>query len=78
MCLAYFTQEMKVGVKTLRAVRSECKAAGGAHVILVAPKGLTHFASRELAVVDGLHVEIFRKDTLSSNVTNPESPTLLN
>ena len=69
LCLAYFTQETKVGVKTLRAVRSECKAAGGAHLILVAPEGLTHFASRELAVEDGLHVEIFRKDELSFNVT---------
>lgn len=68
-CLVYFTQELKVGVKTLRRVRGECKAAGTAHLILVAREGLTHFAARELLGDDDPSTEIFRKDELSFNVT---------
>ena len=68
-CLVYFTQESKVGVKTLRRVRSECRAAGAARLLLVTREGLTHFAARELLADDGLVVEIFRKAELSFNVT---------
>ena len=68
-CFVYFTQEPKVGVKTMRRVRSECRAAGAARLILVTRDGLTHFAAREQQADDGLAVEIFRKSELSFNVT---------
>ena len=68
-CFVYFTREDKVGVKTLRRVCAECKAGGAAHLILVSADGLTHFATRELQVSEGLYVETFRKTELSFNVT---------
>ena len=68
-CLVYATQEVKVGVKTLRRVRVESKATGAAHLILLTREGLTHFATRELQVDVGLVTEIFRKEELSFNVT---------
>ena len=69
LCLVFFSDEPKVGVKTLRATRVEAEAAKAGRVIFVTRAGLTHFAKRELEKDAGLKTEIFCKAELSFNVT---------
>ena len=47
--LVYLSHESKVGVRTLRKIRSECSDADSEHLILISLDGLTPFATRELA-----------------------------
>lgn len=67
LLLAYVTNETKVGVKSLRKLREECRRYGSKHLILICPDGLTPFAAKELEKQDKdeLDVEVFRKDEIS-------------
>jgi DNA-directed RNA polymerase I, II, and III subunit RPABC1 len=70
LCLVFFGDEPKVGVKTLRQTKAEAEGSGAKHIIFVTRAGLTHFAQRELQAGEGARMEIFCKAELSFNVTH--------
>lgn len=67
LLLSYVTNETKVGVKSLRKLREECRRNGSKHLILLCPDGLTPFATKEIDLLDKdeLDIEVFRKYELS-------------
>jgi DNA-directed RNA polymerase I, II, and III subunit RPABC1 len=67
----YITEENKVGVKTLRRIREECKKSRCMFVIIICPFGLTPFALKEMSNDDEgqSRIDVFKKAELSFNVT---------
>jgi DNA-directed RNA polymerase subunit H (RpoH/RPB5) len=70
-CLrVYITEETKVGVKTLRKLKDECRRTKCDRLLLLCPSGLTPFAAKELSAEEsGPHLEVFKKNELAFNVT---------
>lgn len=66
----YLTNEGKVGVKSVRKIRDECKKNRYALAILVCPNGLTPFATKEMGMEgDAPQIDVFKKAQLAFNVT---------
>ena len=65
----YLTDEVKVGVKSVRKLRDDSQRSGAKHILLVCPEGLTPFAAKELKDMESqdaeFGVEVFRKNELS-------------
>jgi DNA-directed RNA polymerase I, II, and III subunit RPABC1 len=68
----YLTDELKVGVKSVRKLRDDSKRTDTRHLLLGSLEGLTPFAAKELKDIEAqsgeLSVEIFRKAELSFGV----------
>ena len=71
LTFTYLSYEPKVGVRTLRKMRTDAVAAGGSHVILLSQEGLTPFANKERGEMDNsIDIEIFCKRELCVAVTH--------
>ena len=69
--LVFLSHEPKVGVKTLRKIKSDSSAAGSKHFILLSRDGLTPFAARELQEGEAeMDIEIFKQRDLCMAVTH--------
>jgi DNA-directed RNA polymerase I, II, and III subunit RPABC1 len=65
----YLTDEIKVGVKSVRKLRDDSRLTNMKHLLLASPEGLTPFAAKELKDIESqdseFSVEVFRKVELS-------------
>jgi DNA-directed RNA polymerase I, II, and III subunit RPABC1 len=66
LTFCYLSHESKVGVRTLRKMRSDVVTSGGSHMILLSLEGLTPFANKERNEMDNnsVDIEIFCKRDL--------------
>lgn len=71
LTFVFLSSETKVGVRTLRKMRSDSVAAGASHIILLSKEGLTPFAVRELGEMESTSdVEVFKKQDLCMPITH--------
>ena len=70
LTFVFLSFEVKVGVRTLRKIRQEGKAAGSRHLILLSQDGMTPFAAREMGDAQDVDLEIFRKAELCMPITH--------
>jgi DNA-directed RNA polymerase subunit H (RpoH/RPB5) len=66
----YFSEETKLGIKTLRNLKDECEQQKVHRAIVVNPDGLTPYALREekTSASSGVALEIFKKSELAFNI----------